>query len=141
MNYTTLLNTIVDRFKTSFLDVNSLSVDLVEYDNHTITKPDVLDKNSCWFRVVVIPGEESQVQFGNPKTFRLVGVLAVQIFASPTFGTNRASSLATLVANAYRAVTLPGIVFRTPSPRRLGLEPGGWYQWNVNCPFLATYTE
>lgn len=140
MNYTTVIQAIISRLKTSFLTPNSLTA-VAEYDNHTLTsKPAITDKNSAWIRASVIPGETVQVQQGNPKTFRMTGALIIQIFTSPTYGSKRASDLATLAANAFRSVSLPEAVFRSPTVNSVGLEPGGWYQWNVTCPFFVTFT-
>ena len=131
MTFEDLANTIRSRFKTQIADVKSLPT---QYDNHDFDNPD----NEIWCRLTFNPGESSQVACGGPgaNRFRTPGVMTAQLFAPVGQGDKDLLVLADAIKTAFRCVTDSGVVFKTPSIKRIGKRDGQW-QVNVNCPFYA----
>ena len=133
MSFETLANTIRGRFKTLVVASTGL---LVAYDNAPFTPTDGVK----WVRFTVLPGDSVQASIGVAKRFRTVGVAVAQIFLPIDRGDKDALALAETVKLAFRATTVSGVTFRTPSLRRVG-RTDNWYQINVNCPFYADEIE
>lgn len=133
MSHETIANTIRSRFKTLIADVESLTV---QYDNQDFTPPD----NIMWARCNIRFGESRQASTGSPgnNIFRVTGLLIAQIFQPLNLGDKAALELADSIADAFRAVTASGVVFKTPSVSNIGRD-SAWWNVNVNCPFQADY--
>ncbi len=92
--------------------------------------------DAAWVRLAVIEGESRQVSMGQCRTFRRVGVVAVQIFVPVGDGTGLAKSLADSVRDTFEGLTIDGVIFRATSLNPAGTQ-GAWVQFNANTPFQA----
>lgn len=133
MTFETLANAIRSRFKTQVVGSTGLAV---AYDNAPFTEP----ADSKWVRFAVLEADSSQVSLGTGRRFRTPGVAVAQIFVPIQQGDKDALVLADQIKLAFRAQSVGGVVYKTPSLRRVG-RTGKWYQINVNCPFYADDIE
>jgi hypothetical protein len=131
MTFEQLANTIRSRFKTQVADTQSLPT---QYDNHSFDNPD----NAQWCRLTINFGESFQASNGGTgaNRFRTPGVMTAQLFTPTGKGDKDILALADVIKTAFRCVTDSGVVFKTPSIKRVGRVKKEW-QINVNCPFYA----
>lgn len=132
MTFEAMANTIRSRFKTLVGDVEKIPV---HYDNEQKDKPE----NKLWARLNILPGQSIQVEIGKSERFRTPGVMIVQLFLPIGKGMRDLHKMADKIKTAFRAVTVTGVVFRTPSEENVG-RTGSWWQMNVSIPFYADDT-
>lgn len=122
---------IQGRFETQVATPESL---LVEYDNG----PPVDKKTaSLWARLSVRPGEARQLTIGtgtSSRSFRIPGIVAVQIFVSVTTGFDVIQDLADKIRIQFQGVSAGGVLYRSPTQINVGRQ-GGFWQVNMNIPF------
>ena len=133
MSFESLANAIRSRFKTLVVGATSL---VVAYDKVQCQEPE----DAVWVRFSVLTGDTLQASLGASKRFRTVGVAVAQIFQPINQGDKDALVLADTIKSAFRATSISGVTFRTPSLRRVGRD-AKWYQLNLNCPFYADEIE
>ena len=126
MSLTSVKTMLESKFNTDWADTTVVSWDNVEFKATEVEE---------WVRFTVIPGDEFQASAGGSvNTFRLHGVVAVQIFVVPNSGAKRATELADIVSNIWRAVIVGSAVFKAPKIKNIGLNRG-WDQINVMIEF------
>jgi len=108
------------------------------YDNESEEKPNFPD--DLWTRVAIRHGEKSQVQLGEKRTWRNIGLLFVQIFVKTGTGSQQSMNLADRVSSYFKGVSVDGVTYKTPSVFHVG-SSDGYYQMNVQCPFYADDLE
>ena len=82
-------------------------------------------------------GAADQITVGggiNGNLHRELGLAVAQIFIPVEQGDAQGWRLAEAVGRVFRAVTVDGIKFKSPSIQMIGRD-GGWWQFNVACPF------
>lgn len=131
MSYETVFNTIRSRFKTLIEDGESIPV---HYDNAPFDKPD----DSIWIRFTIVPGVTEQVEI--PSTFRTFGLATAQVFTKIETGDKLALETADTVKSSFRAISVSGVTFRTPSLEVIGRSEN-WWQVNIECPFYSDETS
>jgi len=131
MAWYTMHNVIRSRFRTQVANALSLTT---QYDNHVIDNPG----NDNWCRLTILPGETKQVSIGAPSSNRerTVGVMIAQLFSPVQAGDGTILEIAESIRTAFKRVTDTGVVFQTPSLKRVGQQIDSW-QINVECPFYA----
>jgi len=129
MTFEAMANIIRSRFKNQVVGATGL---LVAYDNAPFDEPD----NAVWVRFTVLTGDSDQASFGAQKRFRTIGIAVAQIFQPIMQGDKASLALADRIVTAFRSVTDSGVVFKTPSLRRVG-RTEKFNQINVSCPFYA----
>lgn len=131
MGFESTANTIRSRFNTLIATAQSLAT---QYDNQDYTLPDA----TMWCRLTVLPGESAQVSIGAPasRRFRTAGVMTAQLFGPLGLGDKALLAMADQIVSAFRAVTVSGVTFETPSIINRGRnnQQNVW-QVNVECPF------
>lgn len=126
MSLTTLKTSLESKFNTDWSNQTNISWDNVEFDSREVSE---------WVRFNVLFGDEVQASLGGSvNTFRLHGVVIVQIFVEPNSGAKRATELADNVGDIWRAVVVNSAVFKTPKIKVIGFNQG-WYQINVSIEF------
>lgn len=108
----------------------------VEWPNAPFTAPAISDP---WIRFRVIFGDRRQTEFGTPKRFRQPGVLALNLFFPLLDGEANAFALAAEIEDRYRATSLVGATFLTPTIQA-GSRDGARWNLPVQCPFYADLT-
>jgi hypothetical protein len=93
-------------------------------------------EDEAWIRLVVLPGNSGQVEFGMTRRWRRAGVVSVQIFVPAASGTGLAMELGDTVKTIFEGLTVSGLIFRATSLNRVGLD-GPWLQYNANTPYQA----
>jgi len=133
MSFETMANTIRSRFHTLIEVARSLPT---QYDNQEYTPPD----DAMWCRLTILPGESDQVSIGAPasRRFRTSGVATAQLFGPLGLGDKAMLTMAGHIVSAFRAVTVSGVTFETPSVVNRGrnTQQNVWHI-NVECPFWA----
>lgn len=130
MNWEALFNAIRTRFKIEVEDYVNVPI---QYDNVALTPP----QNSPWMRFSIVPGDSFQKTLGDQnRRFRTVGTAIAQVFIPLAMGDRAGLEIADAVRDAFRAVSVDGVVFQTPSITVLGRDEGHW-QINVSCPWYA----
>jgi hypothetical protein len=124
-------NIIRTRFKTLIADVHTLTT---QYDNEELSNPD----NILWCRLTIKEGSTSQTSIGSPGSniFRVVGIIYAQLFCPIGDGDKDILAMADNIADAFRGVSISGVLFKSPSVRSLGRLGSEW-QVNVECPFQS----
>jgi len=131
VTFEAVANTIRSRFEAQVAVAESLTT---QYDNQRL--PDNVDVNSAWCRFAIKLGDGLLTEIGGSKTHRYPGVAIAQLFVPIHHGDREGLRLADVIKTAFRAVTVSGVTFRTPSVNNLGLETEKkWWQINVSCPF------
>lgn len=120
-------------FKTAISDPNSIAV---EWPNAPFTAPALGDP---WIRFRVLFGDRRQTEFGTPQRFRQPGVLALNLFFPLQGGEAPAFDLAQAIEARYRAASIVGATFLTPTIQA-GSRDGARWNLPVQCPFYADLT-
>ena len=142
LDFEAMMNVIRGRFKSQIEDIESVPT---QYDNAPFTRP----TTGLWIRLSIVNGESNQVDLGNVKTFRGVGLMVASIFAPIHTGDKASLALADKIATSFRSLNIFGVRFRTPSINNVGEgrqgnaregRRGNLWQTNVVCPFQADNT-
>lgn len=131
LSQATVGNVIRSHFKTNIADALSVSV---LYDNAPFVQPDT------WIRHTILESQGRTVQSSPVQRHRHPGRTVSQIFIPYSQGEEPGLDLGDSIASAYRAVTIDGILFRTPTLKTVG-RSGKWWQINVDCPFWYETTS
>lgn len=129
MSWETMAATISDRFDSVIAVPESVTT---LYDNDPTDKP----QHTMWVHFTLQEGETFVRTLGTVKTYRTPGIATAQIFIPVGQGDKDALALADKIKTAFRAIRVSGVVFKTPSVRRVG-RTDSWWQLNVSCPFYA----
>lgn len=131
MTYEDMHNIIRNRFIEQIADVYTLTT---HYDNQDREKP----QDTLWCRFSINDGDTFQKSIGSPGTniHRAVGVAYAQLFCPIGKGDKAILAMADNVADAFRCISVSGVVFKTPSIKQVGRIDVEW-QVNVNIPFHA----
>jgi len=130
MSTQTIASTIRSRFKTLIATPHSLPT---QYDNENETK-----QTDLWCRLSILFGDSFQASIGAPSSnrYRDTGVVVAQLFLPLGKGDKQLYQTAGYIKTAFKSVSVSGVVFRTPSVKRVGRSENFW-QVNVSCPFYA----
>lgn len=131
MSYDSTAQTVRGRFASEWL-IQQPNVP-VFYDNAGV---DTIPRDSSWVRLTVLFGESAQVEFGNQRRWRRIGIAAVQIFVPAGVGDGLAQELGDSVTAVYEGRTISGVIFRATSLERIGID-GPWLQMNASTPFQS----
>lgn len=123
---------IRSRFNTQWSSLRPTIPAFFDNAGDDVTPPE----DSTWVRLTILPGDSSQVEMGNTRRWRRVGVLIVQIFVPAASGTGLALELGDTVRDIFEGLTVSGVIFRATSLNRVGLD-GAWLQYNAITPFQA----
>lgn len=101
------------------------------YENEKFTPP----ASGRWARVFVLAGdaERADLSPSSPR-YRQVGLLIVHALGGSIDGDGSLLRLVDAIDDAFRAVTVGGVVFKAPSPGTRGRE-GRWWRIDVSIPF------
>ncbi len=105
---------------------------LTQFDDAPFTQPDA----DRWVRFTILEGAPVPAGTrGNLMVHRHVGVAVSQVFAPINTGSGLSLLAADRIADAFRAVSVDGITFRTPSVETIGEgREGKWWQTNISVP-------
>lgn len=144
MSWATLHNALRGRFEVEITNARQVwtrfdnTSDLVKGNGAggqiTLSQPDPAQP---WVRFTVTQGETFQAETGGGdanNTYRTAGTAVAQVFVPANTGTATAMQLADWIAEAFRAVTVSGIVCTTPNVKTIG-DVDSWWQANVICPY------
>lgn len=93
--------------------------------------------DQAWIRLTIKDGPCHRVELGAGQIHeRGGGTIYVQVFVPEGKGTSPALTLADQIAAIFREWTYDNIACRTPSIRDFGSDGNGWYQVNVETPFI-----
>lgn len=123
---------IRSRFNTQWSSLQPAIPAFFDNAGDDVTPPE----DSTWVRLTVLPGASRQVEMGNTRRWRRVGVLVVQIFVPAASGTGLALELGDTVRDIFEGLTVSGVIFRATSLNRVGLD-GAWLQYNASTAFQA----
>lgn len=132
MGFAATESTIRSRFNTQWSSLRPTIPAFFDNAGDDVTPPE----DSTWVRLTVLPGGSSQVEMGNLRRWRRVGVIVVQIFVPAASGTGLALELGDTVRDIFEGLTVSGVIFRATSLNRVGLD-GAWLQYNASTPFQA----
>jgi hypothetical protein len=132
MGFATTEAAIRSRFNTQWSTLRPTVPLYFDNAGDDVTPP----QNSAWVRLTILPGASQQVEMGNTRRWRRVGVLVVQIFVPAASGTGLAAELGDTVRDIFEGVTISGVIFRATSLNRVGLD-GAWLQYNASTSFQA----
>lgn len=128
------IQTVRTRFRTLVATPQSLPT---KYDNLPFTKPASLSAIYCHWKIR--PGQTTQIEKGNPKTFRTPGVAVATLFGPPGAGEEAMLELVDAIDAAFRSVSEGVVDFKSPTPSQGRLEDGRWVI-DVFCPWEADRT-
>lgn len=131
MTYEALENVIRKRFNDNMM--GSLAI---VFDNQDVDSK----QQDIWCRVNIRPGESIQADLGANKRFRVPGIMIVQIFNRTGLGTRAINVIVDRINGFFRAITVGGVTYQTPSVTHLGANKG-WYQVNIACPWYSDDVE
>jgi hypothetical protein len=105
-----------------------------------------------WIRISYNESAARQISLGDAPShpnFRYEGAIFVQCFCKATAGTSPAEALADVVKDIFIRFSIndanAGYIRNQPSrsvlPIRVGIDPRGWYQINVQIPYLRDLEE
>ena len=105
----------------------------VIYDND----PTVIDEDheALWIRMNIRFAASRQVTM--PFGWRTWGSIIAQLFERIGLGESSVMGLADDIVEAFKTVTIDGIVYRVPRVETIGRD-ATWWQVNVICPFYVT---
>lgn len=107
---------------------------VMDWPNAPFTEPAA---DAAWCRFTIAWGETAQQEFGTAtRRFRHTGVLFVSLFMPLNVGERDSIGIAQAVENHYRATTIAGATFRTPTIQT-GRRDGPRWLTVVQCPFYA----
>lgn len=132
MGFAATESTIRSRFNTQWSSLQPTIPAYFDNAGDDVTPP----QDSTWVRLTVLPGASQQVEMGNLRRWRRVGVIIVQIFVPAASGTGLALELGDTVRDIFEGLTVSGVIFRATSLNRVGLD-GAWLQYNATTPFQA----
>jgi hypothetical protein len=89
-----------------------------------------------WVRLTIIPGKQTQVEMGNQRRFRRIGLVVLDVFVPAGSGEGRAMELCDAFADIFMARTISGIVFRATSVDRVGTTDA-WTQFSASTPYQS----
>lgn len=104
------------------------------FDNDPLPDP----APELWVRVMVLGGQRGHVQGINNTTsrYRREGNVTARVHATPATGDAAAKALADSIADLFRSVTVPPVVFAAPVVRNTG-RGGNWWTFTVDVPYHA----
>lgn len=104
------------------------------FDNDPLPDPDP----ELWVRVQVLGGQRGHVQGINSTTqrYRREGQVMAMVHATPATGDAAAKALADSIANLFRSISVPPVVFAAPVVRNTG-RGGKWWTFTVDVPYHA----
>lgn len=98
-------------------------------------------KPDAWVRVSIRDGQSEQITIGcSSTTFRTVGVVFFQVFTKIEIGSREGLEIADIIASKFRAITIDGVLYRTPSINTLPRQ-ADVFQITVSCPFQMDQVE
>jgi hypothetical protein len=125
-----MANAVRGRWKTVVQDGLSITT---QHDNANFTPP----VGAAWARLTLQPASTDQLELGSSqRTFRTVARVVASIFIPLATGDAAALSLADSASASFRAQTVDGITYLTPSVRAVG-RSGEWWQVNLEIPFTT----
>lgn len=107
----------------------------VLYDNEGRANPN--EDLSAFVSATIKPAVNIKKHVGESSAYRQTGVLILMIMCESGRGDQRALSIAASCVTAFKSKTVDGVVYETPSPESVGLNPNGYWQVNVTCPFYS----
>lgn len=106
----------------------------VAWPNVAFTPP---SPQSIWCRFSLVEGDTIQTTFGaSTNNFRTPGTLFVQLFDKPGIGDAAILQKADEAAAIFRNWCGTNVRCRAPHMKNIGATSDGWYQVNVNIPFI-----
>lgn len=107
----------------------------IQFPNTVWTIPSVM-----WGRLTVIMGEPFNAAFGDTtRRVRCVGICCIQLFAPLGTGDGAILGLADTFHDGLINQTFGGVRYQVPFIKNIGDDNEGWYQVNVDTPFVADY--
>ena len=92
--------------------------------------------NTPWIRVTIREGAASLISMAPASScYRYPAVLFVQIFVKQGTGTATSRIYASAISDIWRGYFTNNVEFKTPSGDVVG-ELNGWFQFNVEVPFM-----
>lgn len=120
---------IRERFRTLVAEPEGV---VVAHDNAEFSPPD----GGKWVRLSMVDGDSTNIEATGPvRHYRTVGVAIAAIHVPLNAGDAQARALAAKVVTAFRATTVSGVLFSTPSERVAGRERERWWRHDVVIPF------
>ncbi len=117
-------------------DSVTLSVLLpVHYPNMPRFTPPGARLNWLW-AALSVNWDSDQVSGGSTNRFRHAGLATAEFFAPKAMGTDDINALCRVCQTAFRAQTVNGITYRTPSLGAVS-DDGTWFKKNVSIPFYS----
>lgn len=109
----------------------------IRWPNAEFTPP-APAQDALWASFDVVMGDAVQVEAGGPgrSRHRHPGVVMITIYQTPGTGDAYGLSDAHDIGDHYRAASIAGAQFRTPTIEA-GTLAGGWWATRVRCPFFA----
>ncbi len=129
MNSADAAAVIRERFRTQVATPQGITV---AHDNAAFTPPESV----TWVRLSVVDGESFNTEASGPvRHYRTVGVAIASVHIPVNKGDAEARALASVIVSAFRATTVGGVVFSTPSERVAGIERERWWRHDVVIPY------
>lgn len=132
MTYEALSNLIRTKFKTDVATPLNLNV---VYDNQETDKTQYPE--TMWVRMSIRYGEARQITL-TPTSFRITGIISIQIFNVLGRGTKAIDEVVDAINASFRATTKAKVVYKTPSKESGGRQET-WWMDTVVIPFTADH--
>lgn len=88
-----------------------------------------------WCRLAFSDGVSDQMSLGGQDVtarFERSGIFTVQVFTPQAVGTTEGLDLSESVADLYEKQTGDRpVYYESPDVREIGVDPAGWYQYNI----------
>ena len=99
---------------------------------------DIGPQTATWARLTLQPANSEQLELGAPgtRTFRTIGRFVASLFIPLNAGDATALSLADSISASFRAQTVAGVTYLTPTVSAVG-RSGDWWQVNIDIPFTT----
>lgn len=131
MSYEQERLTLYERFFTLWEGMTPVAV-----ENYPFNPPNDVP----WVKLNILNDVATRTSLGSSPRYRFGGLVSAQIFTPQGSGTKIGRGLADIIDLIFRDKQLPmengSILCRTPSVKTIGVTDDGWYQINVNVPFL-----
>lgn len=106
-------------------------VDMIALPNKKFDVP----ASGNWCRLAFSDGSSDQRSIGGDEVlarFERSGIFTVQVFTAEAVGTTEGLDLSESVADLYEKQTGDRPMhYESPDVREIGIDPAGWYQYNV----------
>ena len=144
MSFAALSTTIYRRFYQEWQALRGFTdaqmTTRVSWPNVNFTRP----ANASWVRYTNLPASSSQATLGpfGGRTYRTRGLVIVQVFTPDNSGAPENNALCEDVISIFRGVTADGVRYsgpqgEAPRVRSVGNDGSGWFQQNVECPWMG----